>query len=116
MEEYDFFDTPIRPYTLLKDGGEVELNIRDTNTMESSAVRALVATTPSKIPDDARALLHVYGRLGERFPQQWYIQILEVLDEQALSTDHLEAQKLDIEQSLGADEKFKESRYRKKEK
>lgn len=116
MEEFDFFDTPIRPYTLLKDGEELAINIRNTHTMEQRAVLAIVATSRERLPNGEGAPLHVYGRLGERFPQQWYIRILDDLAEEALSTDHEHAQKHDIEQSLGADEKFKESRYRKKEK
>lgn len=44
------------------------------------------------------------------------VHILHELEEDALATDHEMAQNLDIEQSQGADEKFKESRYRKKRK
>ena len=116
MEEFDFFDTPIRPYTILQDRAELALNIRDTSTMEQRAVRAIVATAVDKLPNGEGAMLHVYGRLGERIRQEWYIHILDNLEEEALATDHEQAQKLDMEQSLGSDEKFKESRYRKKEK
>jgi hypothetical protein len=114
MHEYDFFDTPITPYTVLANRAEVEIHIRDTETMEQRGVRALVATSPEQLPDGERAKLNIYGRLGERIRQDWYIHILDELEEDQLATDHEMAQKLDIEQSQGADEKFKESRYRKK--
>lgn len=113
MDEYDFFETPITPYTVLVDRAEVEIHIRDTATMEQSGVKAIVAQSLDHLPDGQGHKLNVYGRLGERFKQEWYIHILEDLDEDSLATDHEYAQSLDIEQSLGSSEKFKESRYRK---
>jgi len=115
MDEYDFFDTPITPYTVLQDGAEVELHIRDTETMEQRGVRAIVAQTPEKLPEGTGVKLNVYGRLGERIKPDWLIHILEDLQDEALATDHELAQSLDIEHSMQASEKFKESRYRKKE-
>jgi hypothetical protein len=113
MHEFDFFDTPITPYTVLRDQAEVEIHVRDTETMEQRGVRAIVARSAGSLPDGEGARLNVYGRLGERIHQEWYIQILDELEEEALATEHERAQKLDIEQSMGADEKFKQSRYRK---
>jgi hypothetical protein len=113
MEEYDFFETPITPYTVLQNKAEVHIHIRDTATMEQRGVKAMVAQSPEQLPEGTAARLNVYGRLGERIRQEWYITILEDLEEAALATDHELAQSLDIEQSLGPDEKFKESRYRK---
>lgn len=113
MQEFDFFDTPITPYTVLKDQTELEIHIRDTETMEQRGVRAVVAKSPEQLPDGDRAKLNIYGRLGERIHDEWYIHIIEELAEEAMATDYVKAQKLDIEQSMGADEKFKESRYRK---
>lgn len=112
-DEYDFFDTPIIPYTVLAEGAEVELHVRDTATMEQRGVRAIVAKSMEGLPDGVGAKLNVYGRLGERIRQEWFIHVIEDLDDAALETDHIEAQKLDIEQSLGSAEKFKESKYRK---
>lgn len=113
MSEFDFFDTPIQPYTVLKDRAELELHIRDTVTMEQRAVRAIVATSPALLAPETSAVLNVYGRLGERIRQQWYIQILGELDESALGTDHEMAQSLDIEQAMESTEQFKVSKYRK---
>lgn len=113
MDEFDFFETPITPYTILKDQVEVEIHIRDTSTMEQHGVRAIIATTMEKLPGGEGAKLNIYGRLGERIHQEWYIHILDELADEALSTEHELAQKLDIEQSLGSAEKFRESRYRK---
>lgn len=113
VDEYDFFDTPINPYTILVEDQEVEIHIRSTETMEQKSVIALVAKSPDKLPEGEHARLHVYGRLGERMPPDWYIHILKELEEDALSTDHELAQSMDMEQSLGSAEKFKESRYRK---
>jgi len=113
MSQFDFFDTPILPYTILQDRAELDLHIRDTDTMEQRAVRAVVATSPEKLPGGQGAVLNVYGRLGERIRQEWYIHILGDLEEAALGTDHEYAQSLDIEHAMEATEKFKESKYRK---
>jgi hypothetical protein len=115
MEEFDFFDTPITPYTVLQDGAEVEIHIRDTATMEQHGVRAIVAQTADKLPGGTGAKLNVYGRLGERIKPDWLIHILKDLEEGALATDHVLAQSQDIEHSMQSSEQFKESRYRKKE-
>lgn len=115
MHEYDFFDTPITPYTALREQAELEIHIRDTETMEQRGVRAVVARTPERLPEGARAKLNVYGRLGERIHEEWYIHIVSELAEEALATEHQHAQKLDMEQSLGADEAFKKSRHRRVE-
>jgi hypothetical protein len=112
-DEYDFFDTPINPYTILVEEQELNINIRHTDTMEQKSVKAYVAKSPDKLPEGNYSRLHVYGRLGERISSDWYIHILEELDEGALSTDHELAQSMDMEQALGSAEKFKESRYRK---
>ena len=113
MHEFDFFDTPITPYTVLHDKAEVEIHVRDTETMEQRGVRAEVARSLQGLPDGDNAKLNIYGRLGERIHHEWYIHILDELEEEALATEHEKAQRLDIEQSMGADEKFKQSRYRK---
>lgn len=113
MAEFDFFDTPIQPYTALVDRAELEMHVRDTETMEQRAVRAVVATSLAGLPKGEGAVLNVYGRLGSRIPHEWYIHILGDLDEAALSTDHEMAQSLDIEQSMESVEKFKVSKYRK---
>ena len=113
-DEYDFFEMPVMPYETLQDGAEVEIHVRDTGTMEQFAVRAVVATAPEKLPSGSGARLHTYGRLGVRIESSWWIEVLEVLEDDALSTDHTVAQSLDIEQSLGSPERFRESRYRSK--
>lgn len=113
MQEYDFFDTPITPYTILQDMAEIDIHVRDTHTMEHTAVKAIVSQTQDKLPEGQCCRLHVYGRLGEKISSDWYIHVIEELDEAALATDHVVAQSQDMEQSLGSAEKFKESRYRK---
>ena len=113
-DEYDFFDTPINPFTILVEQEELKINIRHAETMEQKSVMASVAKSPEKLPEGDYSRLNIYGRLGERMSPDWYIHILKELDEEALSTDHVLAQSMDMEQSLGSPEKFKESRYRKK--
>jgi hypothetical protein len=113
MQEYDFFDTPIQPYTVLKDLAELDMHVRDTETMEQRAVRAIIATSAAKLPPGQSAVLNIYGRLGERIRQEWYIHILGDLNEEALGTDHEMAQSLDMEQSMESTEQFKVSKYRK---
>lgn len=113
-DEYDFFDTPINPFTILVEQEELKINIRHAETMEQKSVKAFVAKSLDKLPEGDHNRLHVYGRLGEHISSDWYIHIIEELEEEALSTDHELAQSMDMEQSLGSAEKFKESRYRKK--
>jgi hypothetical protein len=113
MSQYDFFETPIQPYTVLKDRAELDMHVRDTDTMEQRAVRAIVASSLAKLPDGKGAVLNVYGRLGERIRQEWYIHIVGDLDEDSLGTDHEMAQSLDIEQGMESTEQFKVSKYRK---
>ncbi len=113
-DEYDFFDTPITPYTILSDGAEVSVHVRNTETMEQKSIRGIVARDAANLPEGNTHRLHVYGRLGEHISSGWYVHVLEELAEEALATDHELAQSLDIEQSLGSAEKFRESRYRQK--
>ena len=113
-EEYDFFDMPIMPYTTLQEGAEVAIHVRDSETFEQFAVRAVVATDPAKLPSGEGSRLHTYGRLGVRIQSNWWIEILEFQDEAALNTDHAAARAQDIEQSLGSPETFRESKFRKK--
>lgn len=113
MDEFDFFDTPITPYTVLQDGAEVEIHIRDTATMEQRGVKAVVGKSPESLPGGEGVRLNIYGRLGVRIEEEWYIHILEELADTALATDHLLAQSMDMEQSLGSPEQFRQSRYRK---
>lgn len=112
-DEYDFFDTPVAPYAVLREGEEVEINVRDAATMEQMAVRAVVARSAAQLPEGPVARLNVWGRLGVRINDEWYIQVIEELDEEALATDHETATSLDMEQSLKTAETFKQSRYRK---
>lgn len=112
---YDFFETPIVPYTTLQDGAEVVIHVRDGDTMQQAAVRGIVSRTAARLPGGSAVPLHCYGRLGVRIPDTWFIHVLEDLDEAALSTDHELAQSQDIEQSLKSPEQFKRSRYRKDE-
>ena len=115
-DDYDFFETPINPFTILVEQQELEIHIRHSETMEQKSVKAIVAKSLDQLPEGDNSRLHVYGRLGERISSEWYIHIIEELDEDALSTDHELAQSMDMEQSLGSAEIFKESRYRKRKK
>ncbi len=112
---YDFFETPITPYTTLQDRSEVIIHVRDGDTMQQAAIRGLVARSATGLPEGAAVPLHCYGRLGVRIHDTWFIHVLEELDEAALATDHEVAQSQDIEQSLKSPEQFKRSRYRKDE-
>lgn len=111
MVEYDFFETPVNPYTVLVDGDEVIIHVRNSETMEQGALRGVVSRQVEKLSGDV-AKLNCYGRLGARIADAWYMQIVEHLDDAALSTDHNLAQSLDMEQSLKSAEQFKKSRYR----
>ena len=111
MDEYDFFETPVIPFTTLLEGGEVELHVRSTATMEQAAVRGVVSRDPARLGGSV-IKLNCYGRLGARIDQTWYMQVSAFLEDEALTTDHSLAQSLDIEQSLKSPEQFKKSRYR----
>lgn len=114
MEDYDFFETPIIPYTVLQEGAEVVIHVRNSETMEQKGVKAIVSRNLDSLPEGDNCRLHLYGRLGVKMNSDWYMHVLEELEEGALSTDHTLAQSMDMEQSLGSAEKFKESRYRKR--
>lgn len=111
MLEYDFFETPVNPYTLLVEGDEVVLHVRNTETMEQGALRGKVSRQAEKLSGEI-GKLNCYGRLGVRMSDIWYMQIAEHMDDAALSTDHTLAQSMDMEQSLKTAEQFKKSRYR----
>lgn len=112
MSEYDFFETPVNPFTVLVEGTEVVIHIRSTETMEQGALRGIVSKNKESLPDGEVAKLNCYGRLGARINDAWYIQIIEHMEDDALATDHNLAQSMDIEQSLKSPEQFKKSRYR----
>jgi hypothetical protein len=111
--EFDFFETPVAPYTLLTEGAEVTIHVRNAATMEQGAVRGIVSRNKDGLKGNEIAQLNCYGRLGVRIDESWYMAVLEHLDDAALATDHTLAQSLDIEQGLKAAEQFKKSRYRK---
>ncbi|MCX7171448.1 MAG: hypothetical protein NTY41_14515 [Proteobacteria bacterium] len=113
MKQYDFFETPVNPYTLLVEMAEVEIHVRDTETMEQSGVRGIVARSLEKLPAGQGVKLNCYGRLGARISDPWFIHVLEEMDDASLATDHIKAQSMDMEQSLKSPEQFKKSRYRK---
>jgi len=113
MKEYDFFETPINPYTILVEMAEVEIHVRDTETMEQCGVRGIIAKSLARLPDGSGHKLNCYGRLGVRINDPWFIHVLEEMDESSLATDHIKAQSMDMEQSLKTAEQFKKSRYRK---
>lgn len=115
MKEFDFFETPIIPHTTLVEGDEVILHVRNSETMEQSAVRGIVSRRAENLPEGDNAKLNCFGRLGAKVAGDWYIHILEDLEEAALATDHIEAQSQDMEQSLKSPEAFKKSKYRKDE-
>lgn len=111
VDEYDFFETPVIPYTTLVEGGDVEIHVRNTATMEQAAVRGVVSRDSGRLAGNV-IKLNCYGRLGARIDQVWYMQVAAFLEDEALTTDHTLAQSLDIEQSLKSPEQFKKSRYR----
>lgn len=113
VREFDFFETPVAPYTLLSEGAEVTIHVRNAETMEQGAVRGIVSRNKDGLTGDEIAQLNCYGRLGVRINESWYIAVLEHLDDAALATDHTLAQSLDIEQGLKTAEQFRKSRYRK---
>ncbi len=111
MEEYDFFETPVIPYTTLVEGTEVVIHVRSTETMEQGALRGVVSRRSEGLAGEV-VKLNCYGRLGARINDDWYMQVTEHMDDEALATEHTLAQSLDIEQSLKSPEQFKKSRFR----
>jgi hypothetical protein len=113
MTHYDFFETPVIPYTTLQEGAEVVIHVRDGDTMQQMAVRGIVSRRRESLPGGDGVDLVCYGRLGARISDPWFIHVLAELEETALATDHELAQGLDIEQSLKSPEQFRKSRFRK---
>ena len=109
---YDFYDMETKGVEVLKDGTQVEIHVRDRENLESMAVRAIVSRSPEKLKDAER--LYIYGRLGVSIPDEWYIEVIEELGDEALGTEAELAERLDPEMAMGASEKFKRGRRRKK--
>lgn len=107
---YDFYDMETMGIGVLKEGEEVEIHVRDRETMESKAVRARVSRSREKLKEAER--LHIYGRLGVSIPEEWYIEVLEELGEEALGTDAELAERLDPEMAMKSSEEFKRGRRR----
>lgn len=84
MPDYDFYDMETQGMEVLREGEEVEIHVRDRETMESKAVKAMVSANPDKLAGANK--LYVYGRLGVPLPSPWYIKIIEELGEEALGT------------------------------
>lgn len=61
----------------LKDGEEQVLEIRDTETYEQRTVRAVLASSPEKLPGADE--LQLRGTLGQPLPKKWAIKILQEL-------------------------------------
>ena len=59
----------------LKDGEEQELQIRDTETYEVKVVRAVISSSPEKLPGSD--VLRVRWQRGQPVPQPWAIKIVE---------------------------------------
>jgi len=85
MPDYDFYDMETQGMEVLKEGEEIEIRVRDRETMETKAVKAMVSTDPGKLPGASK--LYIYGRLGVPLPSPWYIKVIEELGEEALGTD-----------------------------
>lgn len=108
MPGYDFYDTEIQGIALLREGEVLEIHVRDRDTMESRAVRAMVSTSQDRL--DGAEKLFTYGRLGVAIPSNWYIQILEELGDESLATSSEEAARLDPEMQAKEFESFKKGR------
>ena len=109
---YDFYDMETTGVEVLKDGNQVEIHVRDRENLESMAVRAIVSRSPEKLKDAER--LYIYGRLGVSIPDEWYIEVIEALGDEALGTEAELAKRLDPEMAMESSEEFKRGRRRKK--
>lgn len=80
---YDFYDMETTGMEVLQDGAKVEIHVRDQENLESKAVRAIVSRSSKKLKGAER--LYIYGRLGAPISdEEWYIQIIEELGDEAL--------------------------------
>lgn len=71
------YDTFVHSLSELKQGEEIELIIRDTETYDSRRVSAIVSSTRQKLPDgDTLWIRYV---LGLRHKEPWVIKITKEL-------------------------------------
>jgi len=61
----------------LIDGKEQEIHIRDAETYEQRVVRAIISSSPEKLPDSDS--LRVRWQRGQPLPNLWAIKIIKDL-------------------------------------
>ena len=81
MKEYDMF---VRFPSDFKAGVETILHIRDTSNYESQAVRAKIYKSKKDLAEGVNQLI-VRTPLGVIREEEWSIQIIEKLDDEALT-------------------------------
>ena len=101
MLEFDFFETPVLPYTVLVEGAEVTIHVRNAETMEQGAVQGIVSRRRESLGDGEVVRLNCYGRLGVRISDEWYMRVTAHLEDDALTTDHIVAREGTITGSIG---------------
>jgi hypothetical protein len=67
------YETYVDSLSDLKQGNEIELTIRDNTTYEFKKVRAVVSSSPEKLPDGN--VLKVRFKQGVLYKQPWAIKI-----------------------------------------
>ena len=69
----------------LKEGEEQVIDIRDAETYEPKVVKAIVSSSPEKLP--GADTLRIRWRRGQLVPQPWAIKIIEDLGSPADQPD-----------------------------
>ena len=75
MAEYELF--LIKDMSELKEGEEQIVNVRSTDTMETRTVRAILSSSPEKLPGGDK--LTIFWQRGYKHPQPWVIKVIEDL-------------------------------------
>ena len=75
MAKYETFI--LKDISELKDGEEQELQIRDAETYEVKVVKAVVSSSPDKLPGSDE--LKVRWQRGQPIAEPWAIKIVEEL-------------------------------------
>ncbi|SPD72393.1 conserved hypothetical protein [uncultured Desulfobacterium sp.] len=73
MAEYELFI--ISNLDELKDGEEQVVNVRDTANYETRTVKAILSSSPEKLPGSD--ILRIRWQRGYKHPEPWAIRILE---------------------------------------
>lgn len=80
---------------------ELELELVDNDTLERVKVRALVASSPDKLPGSDRLWLYAKGAMNPLEQDPWAVRILETMDDEPVEAPSAPRQKTSLGRMRG---------------